>query len=126
MNSPLCFPLVRLLRSGLCFGMVGCLTYLNKVGIPGPWRFGGVARSCLEKALGSCAPDLCNSWVLDDHRCAEEVAAKMPDNPNVWSDGSCVTDDLAEVSVAGAVVFSEESCVAWNVRIWESSGSCPA
>ena len=34
--------------------------------------------------------------------------------PIVWSDGSCVTDDLAEVSVAGAGVFSEESGMAWS------------
>ena len=29
--------------------------------------------------------------------------------PNVWSDGRCVTDDLADISVAGAGVFSDQS-----------------
>ena len=43
----------------------------------------------------------------------------MPDNSNVWSDGSCVTDDLAEVSVAGAGVFCEESGMAWSASCWE-------
>ena len=42
----------------------------------------------------------------------------MPDHPNMWSDGSCVTDDLADVSVAGSGVFSTESVMAWTVRNW--------
>ena len=43
----------------------------------------------------------------------------MPDNSNVSSDGSCVTDDLAEVSVAGAGVSCEESRVAWGASCWD-------
>ena len=58
------------------------------------------------------------SWVLDDHFDAAEVSDCMPDNPNVWSDGSCVTDDLAGISVAGSGFFSTESSMAWNVRTW--------
>ena len=44
--------------------MVGCLACLGKVGIPGLWRLGWVARACLENALGSYAPDLSRSLVL--------------------------------------------------------------
>ena len=40
---------------------------------------------------------------------AAEVADCMPDDPNVWSDGSCVTDDLAGIAVAGAGAFSTET-----------------
>ena len=36
--------------------------------------------------------------------------------PNVWSNGSCVIDDLSGVAVAGAGVFSDQSGMAWNER----------
>ena len=49
---------------------------------------------------------------------AAEVADFMPDGLNVWSDGSCVTDDLAIISVAGAGVFSVESGMAWHSWNW--------
>ena len=49
---------------------------------------------------------------------AAEVADFMPDDLNVWSDGSCVTDDLAIISVAGAGVFSVESGMAWHSWNW--------
>ena len=42
----------------------------------------------------------------------------MPGNPNVWSDGSCVTDDLASISVAGAGAVSDQSGVAWHSGRW--------
>ena len=72
-------------------------------------------RMCLDDAPGSYPPDFCRTWVVDD---LDEVAECMPDNHFVWFDGSCVTDDPAEVSVAGAGVFSEESGIALNARFW--------
>ena len=85
-----------------------------------PWarNIQDVARCQLENALGTNDPEPCRGWVLDDHFDAVEVADCTPDNPNVWSDGSCVTDELANVSVAGSGVFSTESGMAWNVRLW--------
>lgn len=63
-----------------------------------------VARYCWKRAIGG-APDLSRSWVFDELYDAEEVSGQMPDHPSVWSDGSCVLDELAEVSVAGTGVF---------------------
>ena len=90
-----------------------------------------VARSRLDDALGCYPPDLRRTWVLDDHYDAAEVAEYVPDNRNVGSDDSCVTDDLlAEVSVAGAGFFSNESGMAWNTRAlspcqrWRSAAVC--
>ena len=45
----------------------------------------------------------------DEHYQEADVADCMPDHPNMWSDGSCVTDDVANISVAGSGVFSTES-----------------
>ena len=59
--------------------------------------------------------------MLDEDYDATEVADCMPDNPNMWSDGSCVTDDLAGISIAGSGFFSTESGMAWNVRTWGHS-----
>ena len=56
---------------------------------------------------------------------AAEVADFMPDGPNVWSDGSCVTDDLAIISVAGAGVFSVESGMAWHSWNWRHLDDVP-
>lgn len=80
-----------------------------------PWA---IDADEVERAMGSYTPDLICGWVLNDRYDGEEVAESMPDHPNVLSDGCCVTDDLAEVSVAGSGVFSVESGMAWNVRVW--------
>ena len=36
----------------------------------------------------------------------------------VWTCRSCVTDDRADIPVAGAGAFSVQSCMVWNVRCW--------
>ena len=48
----------------------------------------------------------------DEHYHEADVAECMPDHPNMWSDGSCVTDDMANISVAGSGVFSTEAGMA--------------
>ena len=85
-----------------------------------PWarNIQEVARYRLDCALGSYDPEPCRGWVLDEHFDAAEVVDCMPDYPNMWSDGSCVTDDLADIFVAGSGVFSAESGMAWNIRAW--------
>ena len=47
---------------------------------------------------------------MDEHYHSAEVAEYMPDNRNVWSDGSCVTDDLLKFQ--SLVVFSVRN-LAW-------------
>ena len=44
----------------------------------------------------------------------------MPDEYNVWSDGSIETDEMTGVSVAGAEAFSLQSGMAWNTGHWVS------
>ena len=72
---------------------------------PWAWNVQDVARYRLDSALGCYDPDPASGWSLDEHFDATDVADSMPDDPNIWSDGSCVTDDLADVSVAGSGVF---------------------
>ena len=38
-----------------------------------------------------------------------EVSARMPDVPEVWSDGSLVLDSVTGVSAAGAWLFAHQS-----------------
>ena len=81
-----------------------------------PWALlpDEVAPNRLERSLGTYSADLQRTWVLDYHCDAAEVADYMPGDPNVWSDGSCVNDDLAGISVAGAGVFSMNSSISWS------------
>ena len=49
---------------------------------------------------------------------ADEVAARMPDVPEVWSEGSLVLDSVTGVSAAGAGFFAHQSEHCWNGRRW--------
>ena len=86
----------------------------------GPWalRPDDVARTRPDCALGTHPADPCSTWVMESQCDAVVVADYMPHNPNVSSDGCCVTDELACISVAGAVAFSTESGLAWHSRSW--------
>ena len=47
-----------------------------------------------------------------------EVSARMPDAPEVWSDGSLVFDWVTGVSAAGAGFFAHQSEHCWSSRRW--------
>ena len=66
-------------------------------------------------------PNLQQHQHFDDHCDAEDVEALMPDEYNVWSDGSIETDEVTGVSLAGAEAFSLQSGMAWNTGHWVSS-----
>ena len=52
----------------------------------------------VEVAVGRYSPGLITEWSLPD-------ASRMPDAPNVWTDGSLVLDRVTGVSSSGAVFF---------------------
>ena len=49
---------------------------------------------------------------------ADEVSARMPDAPKVWSDGSMVLDSVTGVSAAGAGMITHQSELCWRDRRW--------
>ena len=56
----------------------------------------------VEVALGRYSSSLNNEWGLPNGFVADQVAARIPDAPEVWSDGSLVLDSVTGVSAAGA------------------------
>ena len=63
----------------------------------------------LETALGRYSSGLVSEWSLPDSFDADEVSARMPDAPKVWSDGSLILDSVTGVSAAGAGMFAHQS-----------------
>ena len=55
----------------------------------------------VEVALGRCSPGLITDWGPPDGFDAVEAASRMPDAPNVWTDGSLVLDQVTGVSFSG-------------------------
>ena len=72
----------------------------------------------VEVALGRYSSNLVAEWSLPDGFDAEEVSARMPESPEVWSDGSLVLDSVTGVSAAGAGLFAHQSDHCWRSRRW--------
>ena len=72
----------------------------------------------VEAALGRYSSGLVSEWSLPYDFDADEVSARMPDAPNVWSDGSLVLDSVTGVSAAGAGMFAHQSDLCWRDRRW--------
>ena len=67
----------------------------------------------VETALGRYSSGLVAEWSLPDGFDADEVSARVPDAPEVWSDGSLVLDSVAGISAAGAGLFAHQSEHCW-------------
>ena len=50
-----------------------------------------------------------SEWSLPDDFDAHVVSTRMPDAPEVWSDGSLVLDLVTGVSAIGAGMFAHQS-----------------
>ena len=72
----------------------------------------------VETALGRYSSGLASEWSLRDGFDADEVSARMPDAPKVWSDGSLIVDSITGVSAAGAGFSAHQSELCWSGRRW--------
>ena len=72
----------------------------------------------VEAALGRYSSGLVSEWSLPYDFDAGEVSARMPDSPDVWSDGSMVLDSVTGVSAAGAGMFAHQSEFCWGGQRW--------
>ena len=77
------------------------------------------SAGCLvEVALGRYSSGLFAEWSLPDEFDADEAASRMPDAPNVWTDGSLVLDRVTGVSFSGAGFFADLSRDCWDGCRW--------
>ena len=73
-----------------CLLWHGWLPGLSGLGDKDPWAssFGDLASGNLERCLGAYPVDLSGSWTPPEYWDADDVALKMTDHPNIWTDGS--------------------------------------
>ena len=71
----------------------------------------------VEVALGRYSPVMAE-WSPSDGFDAVEAASRMPDAPNVWTDGSLVLDQVTCVSSSSAGFYAHESEHRWGERRW--------
>ena len=103
-----------------CLLWHGWLRMLSGVNGASPWAADASesAFHLVETALGQYSSGLVSEWSLPDGFDADEVSARMPDSPNVWSDGSMVLDSVTGVSATCAGMFAHQSEFCWSDRRW--------
>ena len=84
-----------------CIGMAGCLRW----------------TSVEEWAVGPCRV-AAEDWVPADDFAAEVRGACLAAQPDVWTDGSLVRDEVSGVCCFGAGVYALASGSAWCHRSW--------
>ena len=68
----------------------------------------------VDVALGRYSSDVLAGWGPSDGYDEDEVASSMPDQPNLWTDGSLVLDRVAGISASGAGFFAHSPEERWN------------
>ena len=103
-----------------CLLWHGWLPMLSGVNGISPWAAGASESAfyLVETALGQYSSGLVSEWSLPDGFDADEVSARMPDAPKVWSDGSLILDSTTGVPAAGAGMFAHQSQLCWSGRRW--------
>ena len=72
----------------------------------------------VEVALGRYSPGVLADWGPSDGFDAVAAASRMPGDPNVWTDGSLVRDQVTGVSSSGAGFFAHQPENCWGDRRW--------
>ena len=68
-----------------------------------------IADARLENYLGSYSESICREWVVSDRFLADLACSGISDDPDVWTDGSYVVDELSRVGVGGCGGYSHRS-----------------
>ena len=95
--------------------MVACIRCLPRWQPLGWWD---VARYRVECALGAYSVDNLVRWDSLDPLDRRALALVLPQHPDVWSDGSKVTNEVAHIDSASARGVARISGDAWNRRVW--------
>ena len=56
-------------------------------------------------SLGSYSDGICREWAVSDRLLADLASSGISDDPDVWTDGSYVVDELSRVGVGGCGFF---------------------
>ena len=82
---------IGLIGPGACSGTAGFPCFVVPIGAPlGLLMLSEAACYIVEAALGRYSSDLLDGWGPFDGYDVVEVASTLPDNPNIWTDGSLV------------------------------------
>ena len=103
-----------------CLLWHGWLPMLSGVNGTSLWAAGASesASYLVETALGSYSSSMIAEWGPPDDYDRDGVASLVPDQPNVWSDGSLVLDRVTGVSSSGAGCFAHQPVACWDRRRW--------
>ena len=86
-----------------------------------PWAtsFGDLASFHLERCLGAYPVDFAGSWTPPEYWDASDIALEMPNDPNIWTDGSREDfSSLGGFEVAGAGVYLPATEIAFANSVW--------
>ena len=91
-----------------CLLWHGWLPRLSGVNGASPWAASASesASYLVEAALGSYSSSMITEWGPPDGNDRVGLASLVPDQPNVWSDGSLVLGQVTSVSSSGAGFFA--------------------
>ena len=80
---------------------------------------GELASFHLERCLGAYPVDFAGAWTPPEYWDASDIALEVPDDPNVWTDGSREDfSSLGGFEVAGAGVYLPASEIAFENSVW--------
>ena len=93
---------------------------LSGVNGASPWAANASesAGYLVETALGNYFSGMITEWSPPAEYDRVGVASMDPDQPNVWSDGSLVLDQVTGVSSSGAGFFAHQADDCWGSRRW--------
>ena len=104
-----------------CLFWHGWLPLLSVVNGGSPWAESAAegARILLECSLGSYSSRMLLEWDVPDEFERDDFARRLPVDPNVWTDGSNVLDEVSVASSAGSGTYAHVSGRTWRHRRWE-------
>ena len=116
---PLSWPLIVVIGLVVCYGMAGCLGLVVPVRVILGQLPLDLACCKLDCRLGAFLADTSAFWTPPDYWDADDIALKMSDTPNVWTDGS--REDFSSTGgfeVAGAGVYVPAPELAFGGSVW--------
>ena len=100
--------------------MVGYLLWLVLEGGGSPWASTVEDSSFHRLECASCvySDGVCRDWLPSDHFVDDLAASRVSDDPDVWTDGSDVVEELSGIGAGGSGVYAHRSGSGWFGRKW--------
>ena len=104
-----------------CLLWHGWLPGLSSRTIGTPWAVASsdLASSCLESAFGPYPLVASSAWLpFWDQDDVQDMIDDVPDNPNIWTDGSREPIPHLDVEIAGAGAFIHSPAIVFDNHFW--------